>query len=536
MKRVILFFFVLTVFSPLVLAETEIFKGKVITDTDKVIDDNIFRFRYDENSNKVFVQTPATSLIVDNGACKSGNVFRVCINSANFSYKNITTYQYYYELDVVVYKLTGSLTTNMTLTPSTLLQSETAEFKITITNPTDFEITNIAYSHDISQFFIKEVNGCTLNGNKITWQGSLQSKYDKVCTATIISEKEGTYNLIGNLSYFNDFETEKKTLSLAAKVLPKQLKVDYIIDQGIEVKKPFYINLSLQNLNSDEEIDLVTTLELPSNIVLLKDVPSFSKDFNILKLSSTLDPSSTIDYSLYLEASSSGTNPIKQKYDYTIKNIQDTIENDTFINVLEPIPIINFSAEYVEFTPTQKFIVLAKIKNPSEIYEITDIKARLYVPYNNEITQTLNKLLPNETYSIISNTLTIPENADILLQSGNKSIKLNLSIEYKLNDIVNSLNKSLEFKVKFNDTNTNVAQQTQSTDKSTKQVSAITEKLKLIKSNLLNKDALIIVAVILTTFVSILFIINRIRKRKRYDDNKSEKDAALKELQEKILK
>ena len=272
---------------------------------------------------------------------------------------------------------------------------------------------------------------------------------------------------------------------------------------------------------------------MPGNIILLKDVPSFSKDFNILKLISTLEPTSTIEYSLYLEASSSIKNLIKQKYDYTIKNIQATIENDTFINVLEPIPIINFSAEYVEIAPTQKFIVLAKIKNPSEIHEITDIKARLYAPYNNEITQSLNKLLPNETYSIISNTLTIPENSDILFQSGNKSIKLNLSIEYKINDVVNSLNKSLEFKIRVNSTNTNVPQQTQSIDKSTKKASGITEKLK---SALLNKDALIIAAGILTTFFSILFIINRIKKRKKYDDNKLEKDAALKELQENILK
>lgn len=515
MKKAILFFFVLAVFSPLAFAETEIFKGKVITDTNKAIDGNIFRFRYDENSNKVFVQAPATSLIVDNGACKSGNVFRVCINSANFSYKNITTYQYYYELDAAVYKLTGSLTAGIALTPSTLLQREGAEFKITITNPTDFEITHIAYSHDLSQFFIKEANGCTLNGNQITWQGSLQSKYDKVCTATIIAEKEGVYNLIGNLSYFNGFETEKKTLSSAVKVIPKQLKVDYIIDKNIEVKKPFYINLSLQNLNPDEKINLAASIELPGNIILLKNAPSFSKDFNVLKLSSTLEPASTANYSLYLEAASSGANPIKQKYDYTIKNIKDTIENDTFVNVLEPKPIINFSAEYVE-PKAQKFIVLAKIKNPSGVHEIRDIKARLYAPYNNGITQTLNKLLPNETYQIISNTLIIPENAGILLQSGNKSINLALSIEYMVNDVVNSLNKSLEFKISFNGTNTSLPQQTETAGNGTKQASAATEKLKPIKSNLFSKNALAIAAVILAAFFSVFFVINRIKKTKTF--------------------
>ena len=36
-------------------AETKIFSGKVITDTDKVIDGSTFRFTYDENSKKAFV-------------------------------------------------------------------------------------------------------------------------------------------------------------------------------------------------------------------------------------------------------------------------------------------------------------------------------------------------------------------------------------------------------------------------------------------------------------------------------------------------
>src|SRR3989338_1109389 len=109
---------------PLIYAETQIFSGKVITGTDKAIDGNVFRFTYDENSKKAFVQTPAGGLIVDNGACKPNNVFRVCINSANFSHKNITTYVYYYEIDATIYKLTGSLSASSKIASASLLQGE----------------------------------------------------------------------------------------------------------------------------------------------------------------------------------------------------------------------------------------------------------------------------------------------------------------------------------------------------------------------------------------------------------------------------
>ena len=80
--------FILMLFLTLQIAyaETKLFSGTLITDTDKVIDGSIFKFKYDDASNKVFAQTPTTALIVDNGACKSNNVFRICKgwNSINY--------------------------------------------------------------------------------------------------------------------------------------------------------------------------------------------------------------------------------------------------------------------------------------------------------------------------------------------------------------------------------------------------------------------------------------------------------------------
>src|SRR3989344_6076992 len=158
--KLMIFLSALILFLPLTFAETKIFSGNVVTDTDKVIDEGTFRFTYDERSNKVFVQTPAGGLIVENGACKPNAVFRVCINRANFSHKNITTYVYYYEVNADIYKLTGSLSAAGKAALSTLLQGESTDFTVTITNPTDFEITNIVFSYDLEPFYILEAKGC----------------------------------------------------------------------------------------------------------------------------------------------------------------------------------------------------------------------------------------------------------------------------------------------------------------------------------------------------------------------------------------
>ena len=320
-------------------AETKIFSGIVITDTDKVIDGGTFKFKYDENSKKAFVDTPAGGLIVDNGACKPNNVFRVCINRANFSYKNITTYAYYYEVDTTIYKLTGSLSTTSAAKLASLLQNEPTELSVTITNPTDFDISSIVFSYNLENFSIIEAKGCELNGNVMQWKGSLQPKYDKTCTATIAAGKEGTYSLKGNLSYFNGFETEKKaTDALTITVLPKQLRANQLIDKNIEVKRPFYLNISLQNTHSGEDITGISTITLPSHVSLIKDSPVFEKNARVLKRSFILKPGETANYSFYMEKTSDGQQPISLSFAYTIKGLKEEVENRTFVDVIIPEP------------------------------------------------------------------------------------------------------------------------------------------------------------------------------------------------------
>ena len=328
-------FLLILILLPFALAETEIFSGKVITDTDKEIDGEIFKFRYDDVGNKVFVQTPATNLIVANGECKSNNIFRVCINSANFSYKNITTYVYYYELDAEIYKLTGSLSTNSSVTLDSILQGEPIDLSVTIKNPTDLDATGIMLRYDFAPFQIIEAKGCVLNGQQMEWNGSLKPKYDKTCTATIMSNTEGEYKLIGNLSYFNGFDTEeKKTDEITITVLPHQLKVSKFVDNNTEVDKPFYLNFSLQNIHASEEISGLSTINLPKHVSLIKDNPVFDKNEKTLKRSFTLKPNQSVSYSLNLEKTSQGTEPIIHKFAYTIKSLSFAIESNTFVDAV----------------------------------------------------------------------------------------------------------------------------------------------------------------------------------------------------------
>ena len=58
MKKAVILFLVFAALLQAAYAETKIFSGKLITDTDVNVDGTIFRFKYDENTNKIFVQNP----------------------------------------------------------------------------------------------------------------------------------------------------------------------------------------------------------------------------------------------------------------------------------------------------------------------------------------------------------------------------------------------------------------------------------------------------------------------------------------------
>ncbi|MBI3026498.1 hypothetical protein HYY70_00140 [Candidatus Woesearchaeota archaeon] len=534
MHKVALFFLILVLFLPLVYSETKIFSGKVITDTDKVIDGKTFKFIYEQKNDKVFVQTPSTNLIVANGDCKSNNAFRVCINGANFSHKNTTTYINYYEIDASIYQLAGGLSASSKISSSTLLPGESAELTITIENPTDYDISSILLSYELQDFYVQEVKNCMLNENSILWRGTLKSKYDKICTAIIIPKKEGTLNLAGNLTYFNIFENQVYLINATkVTVLPKQLKISQFIDTYLEVNHPFYLNTSLQNIDRNETMEVSINVDLPSNIAILKEYEGFSKDFNILRRSIKLGPSSIFNYSFYLMAMSEANTSIKHYHQYTIRGTTDTIENKTLISPAESTLSANFSSEYTEITPGQDFIVVAKISNPSKFQEFTNVKAKLTAPFNHQAQQNLTKLSSGESYTIINSTLSMPK--DLGLEPlENNTIKINLSIEYNFAGISKTTTKDLELKIKYTSNSTteaknidplpqnqNATQEEKVPEIAHKDDTFLRRMLQIIESTLLDDRALLFLAIIFLSIFLVPFTIHLIKKTKAGKKNEN---------------
>ena len=450
MKKIIINFLLFVVILHAVSAETKIFSGTVITDSEKIADGYKFSFEYDESSKKAFATTPSTNMIIDYGACKSNNIFRICINSANFSHRNITTYKSYYELKVDIYKLTGSLSATMEATSTKLIQQEQTNVTITITNPTNLDVTDIDLSFDQSNFSVIEAKGCTLSGGKVSWKGSLKPNYDKECIVVMAApQKDGTYTISGKLSYLNGFDKETKTLdSLPITVLPKQLKFIGIISNDtdfsrLEVGDSFHLNASIQNINDLENLYVKAAVSIPSNAILLKDLQFFDKNGGMLERNFVLKPRQFFNYSIYLKATVNGSGRLVNSFDYEIKNLRESIENLTMVESTEPKPIADIIPEYNAIVPGQKFIIVAKLSNPSRKYSFTQITSRLDVPFSDEIVQKLDRLAPNQSYVMISKVFLLPMDAELQ----GEELKITMNTEYTLGEVSKLINASVDIAV-----------------------------------------------------------------------------------------
>ncbi len=407
----------------------------------------IFRFNYDEGSNMIFAKTPTTNMLIENGACKQNDVFRICITKANYTDKNITTWVFYYTLGVDIYKLTGSLTDEPTLTKNKIYQGERTSFTMKIENPTDFEISGIDFTINLSTLNFGELRGCTLNETQMIWRnGVLKPRHDKLCTIELFGFNEGKYPFSGIVRYYNGLEKEEiKTTSIELEVLPKQLDADQFIDSNVEINMPFHFNISVQNINLEQRLETTMQLDFPAGLHVLEYPDDLVKDAGQYRMARQFEPNTGKNYSFHLVANSKESMPVKSRITYYVGNIYDVIENSTYIDPLEPAPLIEFIPETIEPDFDQKFVFLAKIRNPSIYYTLKKIKGTLDAPYNGKFYGETGSLSPNGSYSIISQTLVFPNDLKDVIKN---DIEVRLDIDYEFENALKSTSKSMTLKLK----------------------------------------------------------------------------------------
>lgn len=424
----------------LAAAEKEVFSGKVYTNQEKTIDSYNWTFLYDLQSQKVLVDLPASSIIISRGNCDTRDAYRICIDRANFSSRNYTTYVDTYELGIRVFKITPEISVNRTLSPGTLLQGEQGLVKVIIDNPSNFEVSDLDYREDFSKFKIKELQGCENINGIIQWKGSLKLKYSKECSFKIRAYGEISIQSKANLTYNDGFSviTAQSPL-LSIEVKGKQLKAVAGKSSWIEPKIPFQYNLTLENLNEKEEISAHLSSLFPSYVKIKKKPEDFWVSGSELLGNVKLKAKEKKPFTFTLEADSGGSEPVRHKLDYTIKTLDDKIELQDLMEILSLKPEISLIISNNSPNPNEKIIFIADLKNPSRHHDFTALKAELASEFIEPVANELKALKSNQSYRILSNTLIAPNDID------KKQYLLNFKLLYSFNGKISETVKNISF-------------------------------------------------------------------------------------------
>ena len=288
---------------PAAFSEEMLFSGKVLTDSNILTKGESFRFYYDESSQKIFAQNPNINLIVDLYGCKLNSKYKICINSANFSYRNLTTYKNYYEIYVEVYKLEYGINFS-SIYVEKMLQNENQRFTFNFLNPTTKYVENLSISLKILNFTVNDVKGCEFDGDYILWRGMLSPSDYKSCSMGLISQSKGAFSIIGNASYTIGADKIENKINLATiEVLSDQLLAGLNANSRADVGEIFYFNVSVKNINPNEDMDVIAKILFPKEAYFVNSKPHyFDLGANALKDSFVLQPGKSKNYSFMLKS------------------------------------------------------------------------------------------------------------------------------------------------------------------------------------------------------------------------------------------
>ena len=420
---------------PIVFADEDlhdpIFEGKTKTQDPFVAAGNNFTFSYEPVQDKVFVVTPASSLIVKNGQCNTNQIFMVCVDLVE--QKNDTNRTYFdYEVTARIYQLKKSLEVTGFMSKAQIYPGEDVDFHIRIFNPNSYEAKDAYFVQPLDGFEIISNRVCEIEQNSFVWRGTLPPFYVINCNATLRGLIPGEYLLKPNISFYNVFFNDLKNPAVGnVTILPRQLSFEINQTNLSEINVPYSLRLGITNLNAVEAIKSKITFDLPRTVSVLEPKEGANNELHIFATEIDIAPNSTREIELIISPSVEGMIPIKYSIDYQLLDFQSKYEGIEFLNVSEPKPQIQFGVEEDKIQEGKEFVFVTKVINPAREKYFFDIKAWLSVEDNEDFEGSVTNLKPKESYSLIISKIKVNSNSTHIKQM-NDSIRMNLSYSYEI--------------------------------------------------------------------------------------------------------
>lgn len=404
----ILFVFLIIIKTSFSLSQDLVFSDTVYNKDVKDIEGKEFKFRVIKDL--VSVDIDVTGVIIGGGGCKIKDNFNICISNISFAYRNSTTWENIYKALVKIYTIKSDLTLTKNIAKTELLVNEEVEVVLSLENTADRPAENVILTESYpNEFFISNMEGCSLNFNKITFQGQVSPRQIRTCTYKVKGIKPVTYTSVVEASYFDGSEIKILEDSQIIKVLNYSLKAEITKDKDdIAVGDDFGLSLTLRNINEDEDL-IVTSfvLEVPSGFTIKKTLKGMQKKNNLLLWNGKIEKESEINFTGNLTAIRSGKQVFNTDASYKIAGFLRDFIKSYEINVDCDCPFIDYKVGKV--VPGLKTDFIVSIKNPGIIsFRNLKIDYTTNIPNIKNFSTAFGSILEGSTIGLIKERITSP--------------------------------------------------------------------------------------------------------------------------------
>ncbi len=410
--------------------EKEIYSGSAASGEVITADGGNFVVSFGGDPAKISVKLPSGyGVVVDKGVCEAEGYYDVCFDSSSFWYHNYTTDRDFYKATIKIYEILALTTLTRTIEKTSFLIDEETKIDVVMENTGRRTATDVAFKDEFpASFAITSVEGCKLEGNVVSWEGSINMNGKKECSYVIKALEAVTYISKASLDYNDGSTLRDITDSKTITVPTYRLSVASSLEDTVEVGSDIDMAIELENLHNSYDIQVVNFyVDVPVKLDVVDKAKLFTQEYNKYKWSGTLAPLEKNNFYLKLKGTSAGEYKIEEYAEYIINNIRKKIQKEIVVKVTGPVLSVDHDISKKSLNGGEESRILVEATNPSSKYLIKGIELVIVsdIPGFKEVRKAIGNLEAGKTMTILNTQFTAP-NLDI---SGTYFIDITTSYE-----------------------------------------------------------------------------------------------------------
>jgi hypothetical protein len=408
-KTILLILLLLTNIAIAEIEYTKVFEGEVTENEEVTIDGKTFHtvvFREDfETAERAKITWPnGVSNIMSIGDCEIEGSYQICLQDlvkGGDDEFDIENQRYPFSPKLLVEKKEASIVIERNFQKTEFIVSQEIDVETIITNEGS-EIVEVSFQDEFpDEIRVISCDGCTKDGQKVTWSGFVNLKDGKTITYTIEGKEPIVFDSVAKVTYGG----EEKTDAQEIKVNSPPLKVQKTIPSGIDLDEKTTIEITLTNEQDDYNISQVNyRLYLPQGADEVDGRSSFSYTNGYWLYKGNVGGQENL--SLELVMKKIGEFEIKEELTYKIEENTYTQESTQEFTVTTQEPVLSLGTQ----SGKKKVTFPIRIHNPNTRHTFKGLTVKVDTNLPVKTSQAvIDQLLPGQSITPLELSFNLPE-------------------------------------------------------------------------------------------------------------------------------